>query len=238
MIYPCNMTLAYLGDGWQEHANRPGYLAEGNEPGVDFVAQPQQGIPIVAVMDGTIRRDKDAGYNDGYGTYCEIEHGKQADGHSYRTLYAHLASNPVKVGQKVRAGDQIGVMGTTGNSDCIHLHFVMWRDGKNVDPLPFLSMSTTPPVVTPAQTFTLPNIPALPMSVLYKTSSLVTKFIRVRVNQPDGMMIDRLNPGDLFQVVGWSEDGGDYWFLGSTKNGRIGWAAAYYQGKIWLEPVP
>jgi len=92
---PCDMKLAYFGDSWQDHCNRAGYLAGGNEPGQDIISRPQANIRLDAVMDGVISRDKDIGYNMGFGTYCEIDHGVLADGHHYRTLCAHEASNGV-----------------------------------------------------------------------------------------------------------------------------------------------
>ena len=133
---PCDMTRVYYGDTWQKHCERDGYLANGNEPGLDIISRPQINIPLIAVLGGTITRDKDIGYNMGFGTYCEIDHGVQADGRHYKTLHAHMMSNMVKVGQKVKAGAVVGYMGTTGNSTCIHDHFILWVDGENVDPPP------------------------------------------------------------------------------------------------------
>lgn len=68
------------------------------------------------------------------GRYIEIDHGNLNGKGKVTTLYAHLKSIHVAVGQKVTAGQQIGVMGTTGKSTGVHLHFEVWVDGKRVDP--------------------------------------------------------------------------------------------------------
>lgn len=57
------------------------------------------------------------------------------------TKYFHLDAFSVRNGQRVEAGQQIGTMGRTGNTPALgdtHLHFEMWRDGRQVDPLPYL----------------------------------------------------------------------------------------------------
>jgi hypothetical protein len=237
--FPCDMTLAYLGDCWQDHRDRPGYLEKGWEPGLDILSNDQAQIPLVAVLPGKVRRVKPAGYNDGYGSYVEINHGV-IEGHAYRTLCAHMANVSVlQVGHSFGAGQQIGLMGSTGNSDVVHVHFILWRDGVNVDPMPYLTGAVvTPPVEPPAPSgFKMPDVPALPKSVVYKPTSLITKFIRVRVNRPDGMMIDQINPGERFYACGWAEEGGDVWLMGWTKSGKVGWAAAFYKGETWLEPA-
>ncbi|MCL1827841.1 MAG: M23 family metallopeptidase [Candidatus Cloacimonetes bacterium] len=83
--------------------------------GIDYKAP--KGTPIYAISEGTVVRAA-AGWNGGFGNVVEIEHPS-----AEKTLYAHLNSIAVKVGEKVTAGKVIGTVGTTGNSTGNHLHF-------------------------------------------------------------------------------------------------------------------
>ncbi len=70
------------------------------------------------------------GYDaNGYGNYVEIDHG---DG--YTSLYGHLQKATVKQGDTISAGQQVGVIGSTGNSSGPHLHLRVRKDGKSIDP--------------------------------------------------------------------------------------------------------
>ncbi|MEH7441913.1 M23 family metallopeptidase [Bacillus sp. JJ1122] len=68
--------------------------------------------------------------NDGYGNKIIIDHQN-----GYRTMYAHLASITVSSGQTVARGSKIGIMGRTGNSTGIHLHFEVYQNGKLINPM-------------------------------------------------------------------------------------------------------
>ncbi|GAE93868.1 membrane protein related to metalloendopeptidase [Gracilibacillus boraciitolerans JCM 21714] len=82
---------------------------------------------ILAADNGTVTS---AGWDSGgYGNKVVINHNN-----GYRTVYAHLASIDVSSGQVVEAGQKIGVMGTTGFSTGIHLHFEVYKDGSLVNP--------------------------------------------------------------------------------------------------------
>lgn len=83
--------------------------------------------PIYAANDGTVIT---AQYNSSLGYYVEINHNN-----GYITLYAHLNSIYVKVGQGVSMGDVIGAMGDTGYSFGCHLHFQTRHHGNTFDPL-------------------------------------------------------------------------------------------------------
>ena len=65
----------------------------------------------------------------GYGNYVIINHGN-----GYRTLYGHLQKATVQQGQTVNAGQQIGVIGSTGNSSAPHLHLSAWYNNEEIDP--------------------------------------------------------------------------------------------------------
>lgn len=75
-----------------------------------------------------------ATYNGSYGYYVMVYHGRAANGSEYATLYAHLWSYNVNVGDYVNAGDILGKVGSTGSSTAPHLHFEIRKDGERVDP--------------------------------------------------------------------------------------------------------
>lgn len=84
------------------------------------------GTPIQSTMDGEVVY---AGWNNqGYGNLVIVENGP------YRTYYAHLSEVPVEVGQTIRAGDVIGLSGSTGNSTGPHLHYEVRYNGQPLDP--------------------------------------------------------------------------------------------------------
>ncbi len=94
------------------------------------VAAPLE-TPIYAAADGEVTL---AGRNGGYGNTVVIKHGD-----TYETLYAHLNSMEVSVGDLVEKGDHIAGMGTTGRSTGVHLHFEIKRNGELVDPYPYMT---------------------------------------------------------------------------------------------------
>jgi murein DD-endopeptidase MepM/ murein hydrolase activator NlpD len=96
--------------------------------GMDFTAK--TGTPIYATGDGVVRK-ADASLS-GYGNHIEISHG-----YGYLTLYAHLSKYKVKAGQKVKRGDIIGYIGSTGRSEAPHLHYEVHKNGEVVNPLNF-----------------------------------------------------------------------------------------------------
>lgn len=87
---------------------------------------------ILAAQSGTVET---AGYGGGYGYYVVVNHGN-----GLKTLYAHLQPNlAVAAGQQVSQGQVLGIMGTTGRSTGVHLHFEVIVNGSQVDPLPYLN---------------------------------------------------------------------------------------------------
>ncbi|MDE0781369.1 MAG: M23 family metallopeptidase, partial [Alphaproteobacteria bacterium] len=95
--------------------------------GVDFAAP--KGTPIYAAGDGSIVT---AGTKGGYGKYIKIRHNS-----TYSTAYAHLnAYGPgIRRGKRVRQGQVIGYVGTTGRSTGPHLHYEVHRGGRQINPL-------------------------------------------------------------------------------------------------------
>ena len=96
--------------------------------GVDFAGSP--GSPVVAVAAGVVTW---AGERTGYGKLIEINHG---DG--FTTRYAHNERTLVTVGQTVKRGERIALMGSTGRSTGPHVHFEVLRNGRQVNPLSFI----------------------------------------------------------------------------------------------------
>lgn len=96
--------------------------------GIDIGAS--MGAPIVAAAAGTVIV---AGWVEGYGNTTVIDHGG-----GMSTLYGHQSSIGVAVGETVAAGQQIGLVGSTGHSTGPHLHFEVRIDGNPVDPLGYL----------------------------------------------------------------------------------------------------
>ena len=96
--------------------------------GVDYNGP--RGTDILAVADGVVRF---AGRSSGYGNTVEIDHGN-----GYVTRYAHNQENLAAEGARVRAGDVIAKMGSSGRSTGSHVHIEVLHNGRAVNPVPFL----------------------------------------------------------------------------------------------------
>jgi murein DD-endopeptidase MepM/ murein hydrolase activator NlpD len=101
---------------------------EAYHKGVDFAGT--AGASVMAVAAGVVTW---AGERSGYGNLVEINHG---DG--FITRYAHNARALVRVGQTVKRGEAIALMGSTGRSTGPHVHFEVVRNGRQVNPLSFI----------------------------------------------------------------------------------------------------
>ena len=97
--------------------------------GVDMGLCHGEDRTIVAAFAGVVSKVRNQGRRKGYGKYVIIDHGN-----GLTTLYAHLASWQVNVGDTIQAGDTIGVGGNTGRSFGAHLHFEMKYHGTHIDP--------------------------------------------------------------------------------------------------------
>jgi murein DD-endopeptidase MepM/ murein hydrolase activator NlpD len=96
--------------------------------GMDFTSK--TGTPIYATGDGVVARADNT--VSGYGNHIVIRHG-----FGYETLYAHLSKYKCRAGQRVKRGDIIGLVGSTGRSEGPHLHYEVHKNGKVVNPLNF-----------------------------------------------------------------------------------------------------
>lgn len=93
--------------------------------GVDFAAP--SGTPIQAAGDGVVEV---AGWQGGYGNYVRIRHAA-----NYSTAYGHMSRIGVKAGQRVKQGQVVGSVGSTGVSTGPHLHYETLREGQHINPL-------------------------------------------------------------------------------------------------------
>lgn len=106
--------------------------------GVDLTAR--KGTPVYATADGSVttagRGGKELG---GYGVCVVINHG-----YGFQTLYAHLNDVAVKPGKKVKRGELVGHVGSTGLSSGSHLHYEVIQNGKKVNPVYYFFNDLTP----------------------------------------------------------------------------------------------
>jgi murein DD-endopeptidase MepM/ murein hydrolase activator NlpD len=96
--------------------------------GMDFAAN--TGAPIYATGDGVVARADNSA--SGYGNHVVIRHG-----FGYESLYAHLSRYNCRAGKRVKRGDVIGYVGSTGRSEGPHCHYEVHKDGRVVNPLNF-----------------------------------------------------------------------------------------------------
>lgn len=103
-------------------------IRKSDHTGLDIATS--SGTPIQVVADGTVTN---ASYKGSYGNIVKVDHGNNVE-----TWYAHTKKMNVTVGQKVKAGDVIATVGSTGNSTGSHLHFEIRINGKHVNPQEYL----------------------------------------------------------------------------------------------------
>ena len=119
-------------DGWLSSRygkrNDPFTGKQGFHKGLDFAGKKDS--EVIAVGDGVVSW---AGKKSGYGKLIEINHGN-----GYSTRYGHNQSHLVKVGDTVKKGQQIALMGSTGRSTGPHVHFEVLHNGKKVNPAGFI----------------------------------------------------------------------------------------------------
>ncbi|MEO6722301.1 MAG: peptidoglycan DD-metalloendopeptidase family protein [Ferruginibacter sp.] len=119
-----DLTRIASGYGYRIH---PIYGIPKMHNGLDFTAT--QGTPVYATGDGTI---KEAEFGSGFGNSIIINHG-----YGYETLYGHLVRMKVRPGQRVKRGEVIGWVGSTGASTGPHCHYEVHINGRPVDPVYF-----------------------------------------------------------------------------------------------------
>jgi murein DD-endopeptidase MepM/ murein hydrolase activator NlpD len=96
--------------------------------GMDFAAR--EGAPVLAVSDGIVMFSD---WDQDLGWLVEVEHG-----YGFTTRYGHNSSLRVERGQRIRRGQIIALVGSTGRSSAPHLHYEVWKDNTSVDPRNYL----------------------------------------------------------------------------------------------------
>ena len=113
----------------------PIYKVRHFHTGIDFTAP--RGTEIYATGDGevldVIMKKR------GYGYHVIIDHG-----FGYKTLYAHMSKFKVRKGEKIKRGDVIGYVGSTGTSTAPHLHYEVIKNGEKINPMNFFFNDLTP----------------------------------------------------------------------------------------------
>jgi murein DD-endopeptidase MepM/ murein hydrolase activator NlpD len=120
-----NLRRIASGYGWRSD---PFTKVKKFHNGMDFSAP--RGTPVYATGDGRIARADNR--STGYGNHIRVDHG-----YGYTTLYAHLYKYNVRRGQRVKRGDVIGFVGSTGRSQGSHLHYEIFKDGEHINPINF-----------------------------------------------------------------------------------------------------
>jgi murein DD-endopeptidase MepM/ murein hydrolase activator NlpD len=129
-INPVDVMKFSSGYGYRSAPTRG---ASRNHKGLDIPGP--VGTPIYATADGTIGRAQWVG---GYGKFVEINHGN-----AVQTRYGHLSAMNVVPGQRIRKGDVLGYMGSTGRSTGSHLHYEVRIAGEAINPTAFLAPITS-----------------------------------------------------------------------------------------------
>lgn len=129
-----NKDLRHIASGFGYRVD-PVYKITKFHAGLDFAAT--QGTPIYATADGVVSEaNYDAG---GFGNHVVINHG-----YGYETLYGHMVRIKAKGGQKIKRGEVIGWVGSTGKSTGPHCHYEVHKGNQPVDPVYFFYSDLTP----------------------------------------------------------------------------------------------
>jgi len=126
-----NLTRMASGYGWRID---PIYHSRRFHAGMDFTAP--VGTDIYATGNGVV---SGAGWEQGYGNCVQINHG-----YGYVTLYGHMSAIKVRVGQKLKRGDVIGLVGNTGKSTGPHLHYEVHFKGEIMNPQNYYFLDLSP----------------------------------------------------------------------------------------------
>lgn len=126
-----DLTRMASGYGWRID---PVYHTRRFHEGMDFTAP--IGTDIYSTGYGTIQS---AGWQQGYGNCVQVNHG-----YGYLTLYGHMSAIKVRVGQSVKRGDVIGLVGSTGKSTGPHLHYEVHFKGEVMNPQNYYFLDLSP----------------------------------------------------------------------------------------------
>ncbi|MDR1805938.1 MAG: M23 family metallopeptidase [Clostridium sp.] len=177
--------------------------------GVDIVRddKPTESDRVLAAFAGTVKTAVGSKPNKGdmtlkgvaqYGNYVEID-----CGNGYVTAYYHLATVCVKKGDKVKAGQTLGTMGTSGLSTGLHLHFGLSKGGKWVDPLPYLEgKSSVVPVVPAFKSYAAKVTAKAGLNVRKGAGTSYASFKTLKYGAKVTVLAEAVGPGSL---KGWAK---------------------------------
>jgi len=129
-----NEKLTRVASGFNYRIH-PIYKVRHFHTGIDFSAP--RGTEIYATGDAVVEEVEMK--KGGYGYNIVLNHG-----YDYKTLYAHMSRFKVRVGEKVKRGDVIGYVGSTGTSTAPHLHYEVIKNGEQINPMNFFFNDLTP----------------------------------------------------------------------------------------------
>jgi murein DD-endopeptidase MepM/ murein hydrolase activator NlpD len=113
----------------------PIYKTPDFHPGMDFSAP--QGTPIYSTGEGVVQRADNLA--QGYGNHVVVKHG-----FGFETLYGHMSRIKVRVGQKVKRGEVLGYVGSTGLSTAPHVHYEVIKGGQKINPINYFYNDLSP----------------------------------------------------------------------------------------------
>ncbi|TLS48555.1 peptidase M23 [Paenibacillus antri] len=125
-IFPTTSTTVTSSFGYRKD---PFTRRSAYHKGIDFGGD--VGDPIFATADGQVTR---TGYDRAMGNYIYVKHGN-----GFETVYMHLSKSLVAKGQRVKKGDRIGKLGSTGRSTGPHLHYEVHKNGEPINPKRYFS---------------------------------------------------------------------------------------------------
>ncbi|MGW4482101.1 peptidoglycan DD-metalloendopeptidase family protein [Rhodococcus triatomae] len=196
-VDPSTVTLTSgFGERWGEQ-----------HKGIDLAGA--VGTPIYAAADGTVRN---AGPADGFGQWVVLDHVR--DGQLVSTVYGHVDTYSVEVGQQVRAGQQIATIGNRGQSTGPHLHWEVWPSGWGttaVDPQPYYDSAPDPGATTSPQDVapSTPPVDTLAADLAQPLPASAGSEQNMQVDTKRLIRALHLRFGDRLSTLGgWRPDGG------------------------------
>ena len=129
-----NKDLKHVPSGYGMRTD-PIYKTAEFHPGVDFTSN--TGTEIYATGDGVVETADNLA--QGYGNHVVINHG-----FGYQTLYGHMSRIAARVGQKVKRGELIGYVGSTGRSTGPHVHYEVIKNGEKINPVNYFFNDLSP----------------------------------------------------------------------------------------------
>jgi len=126
-----NFELSKLVSGFGTRIN-PFHKGNYHHDGVDVASA--RGTSVLSTGHGQVVMTKRSDLLAGFGNYVEIDHG-----HGIVTRYSHLEEISVRAGQKIKKGQVLGTVGSSGGSIAPHVHYEVIKNGMNVDPIKYFA---------------------------------------------------------------------------------------------------